>query len=209
MGSRKQSTQICGHQFAKTARASKGQSGTICRWQDERGCSRKEDIWSAAEKNVEVKTKTNKQKTPGNGDGSRTSETPQPPRKKRARVDPTVENEETFMNRVEVKIKIPEELKPWLVDDWDLITRQKQLFYLPAKKNVDSILEDYANYKKSRGNTDNKEYAINEVVAGIKEYFSVMLGTQMLYKFERPQYAEILADHPDAPMSHGDHLPYV
>ncbi|XP_062819243.1 mortality factor 4-like protein 1 isoform X3 [Anolis carolinensis] len=147
------------------------------------------------------KTKKNKQKTLGTGEGSSTNENPQPPRKKRARVDPTVESEETFMNRVEVKVKIPEELKPWLVDDWDLITRQKQLFFLPAKKNVDSILEDYANYKKSRGNTDNKEYAVNEVVAGIKEYFNVMLGTQLLYKFERPQYAEILADHPDAPMS--------
>ncbi|XP_069480308.1 mortality factor 4-like protein 1 isoform X3 [Ambystoma mexicanum] len=161
------------------------------------------------QKHVEVKTKKNKQKTPGTGEGSSTSEAPQPPRKKRARVDPSVENEETFMNRVEVKVKIPEELKPWLVDDWDLITRQKQLFYLPAKKSVDSILEDYANYKKSRGNTDNKEYAVNEVVAGIKEYFNVMLGTQLLYKFERPQYAEILADHPDAQMSHVYGAPHL
>ena len=65
------------------------------------------------------------------------------------------------MNRVDVKVKIPEELKPWLVDDWDLIIRQKQLSYPPAKKNVDSVLVDYANYKKSPGNTDNRAYAVN------------------------------------------------
>ncbi|CAO2587590.1 Mortality factor 4-like protein 2 [Lemmus lemmus] len=134
------------------------------------------------------KTRKNKQKAPGNGNGGSTSEVPQPPRKKRARADPTVESEEAFKNRMEVKVKIPEELKPWLVEDWDL-------------KNVDAILEEYANCKRSQGNVDNKEYTVNEVVGGIKEYFNVMLGTQLLYKFERPQYAEILLAHPDAPMS--------
>ncbi|XP_019131326.1 mortality factor 4-like protein 1 isoform X1 [Larimichthys crocea] len=176
-----------------------------------RGLAPSKKIAAVQQKNVDLKVKKAKQKseydvstfnsTPGPGEGTSSGETPQGPRKKRARVDPTVESEEMFTNRVEVKVKIPEELKPWLVDDWDLITRQKQLFHLPAKKNIETVLEDYANYKKSKGNSDNKEYAVNEVVAGIREYFNVMLGTQLLYKFERPQYAEILAEHPDMPMS--------
>ncbi|XP_044525494.1 mortality factor 4-like protein 1 [Gracilinanus agilis] len=141
----------------------------------------------------------------GSGEGSSSSsstpETPQPPRKKRIPLDPTVESEEAARNRAEVKVDIPEELKPWLVDDWDLVTKQNQLFYLPAQMTVDSILEDYARAKALTRSRDENAYAVLEVVAGIKEYFNVMLGTQLLYKFERPQYAEILAEHPNIPMS--------
>ncbi|KAL5005472.1 hypothetical protein ScPMuIL_018928 [Solemya velum] len=129
--------------------------------------------------------------------GTTTPNTTELQKRKRARLDGTVESEETYMSKIEVKVKIPDELKPWLVDDWDLITRQKQLLQLPCKAPVDAILQEYVKFKLGKGNKD----AILEVTQGIREYFNVMLGTQLLYKFERPQYGEIKAEHADKPMS--------
>ncbi|XP_075732899.1 mortality factor 4-like protein 2 isoform X5 [Rhipicephalus microplus] len=109
-------------------------------------------------------------------------------RKKRSRLDPHVESEEAFLSRVEIKVRIPEELKPWLVDDWDLITEQKKL---PCNVTVDHILADYVKQNTSvKGISSNKESAIIEVTNGLKEYFNVMLGSQLLHKFERLQYAD-------------------
>ncbi|XP_055905958.1 nuA4 complex subunit EAF3 homolog [Eupeodes corollae] len=123
-------------------------------------------------------------------------------KKKRLRIDVSVENEEQFLSKVEVKIKIPDELKPCLVDDWDAVTRQHKLLDIPAKISVQDIIDSYIAFKKaSKSSNPSKEVAVNDVANGLVEYFNVMLGSQLLYKFERPQYAEILRQNVDVPMS--------
>lgn len=123
-------------------------------------------------------------------------------RNKKRATDLSIETEESFAIKTEVKIKIPEELKPWLVDDWDAINRQHKLLDIPAKNTVKDIIDTYIQHKKSNKSKDqNKEAAVVDVMYGLVSYFNVMLGSQLLYKSERPQYADILREHPDKTMA--------
>ncbi|KAK7861938.1 hypothetical protein R5R35_006310 [Gryllus longicercus] len=104
--------------------------------------------------------------------------------------------ENNFVCRIKAKVTIPPELRPVLLDDWDRICRQKHLVILPSKPNVSEILENYLQHESSSSNIDGLEF-----VRIIEKYFNALLGSRLLYKFERLQYADILKTHPDLPMS--------
>ncbi|KAK9506631.1 hypothetical protein O3M35_008526 [Rhynocoris fuscipes] len=117
------------------------------------------------------------------------------PKRKRAKTDPTVESEEQFLTKVEIKVKIPDELKPILVDDWQNICAHKKLLKFPVRITADSIMEEYLAQKvSSKNTTPNKENARTDMINGIRSYFNVMLGPQLLYECERKQYLEIMRE---------------
>ncbi|XP_020832942.1 LOW QUALITY PROTEIN: mortality factor 4-like protein 1 [Phascolarctos cinereus] len=114
--------------------------------------------------------------------------------------DATTEPEKKSLGRQEVQVHLPMVLRSLLIQDWELVTLEKKLFIVPARKTVAAILIEYATFQPNHHSSD-KKCAISGLVALIKEYFDMVLGTQLLYSFERPQYAEVLAHYPTCQMS--------
>ncbi|GAC95809.1 chromo domain-containing protein required for cell polarity [Pseudozyma hubeiensis SY62] len=104
----------------------------------------------------------------------------------------TVEAEEEFLKRPEVKISLPDELKLQLVDDWENITKNGLLVPLPRKPCVKDILDEYRKHYLSskRDSKQRSPQVVDEVLKGLKLYFDRSLGQNLLYRFERAQYVE-------------------
>ncbi|KAF9019967.1 Esa1p-associated factor, partial [Haplosporangium bisporale] len=126
--------------------------------------------------------------------------------KKRAK-DTSVDKEEDFTKRPEIKVPIPDSLKAQLVDDWENITKNQQLVPLPKTPNVVEILEMYRDFKKDK--KAKSDEILQEVLAGIKAYFDRCLGNMLLYRFERQQYVDIrkrFVGKDDSEIYGGEHL---
>ncbi|CAB5202931.1 unnamed protein product [Rhizophagus irregularis] len=116
--------------------------------------------------------------------------------KKRKKINDD-EEEEEFMNRLEIKIPLPESLKVKLIDDWENVTRNNALLKLPRKYTVADILNEYLEFKHNliastaNNQKSDKDDIHSEVVQGIKIYFDKTLGNILLYADERQQYVNI------------------
>jgi len=104
----------------------------------------------------------------------------------------------------ELIIELPEELKSLLVDDFDLISRQRKTLMVPGRLSVTNLLDSFCEeVKRSSGGRgkSSKVTGVEDVCQGLTQYFNATLGTRLLYKFERVQYSDILKEHPGVPMS--------
>ncbi|KAI1858891.1 uncharacterized protein JN550_012350 [Neoarthrinium moseri] len=100
--------------------------------------------------------------------------------------------EDAFHQRPSIKIHVPDLLKGLLVDDWENITKNNQLVPLPHPNPVTKLLNDYLEYEKAQRQEGSAAIDIlEETVSGLREYFDKCLGRILLYRFERPQYAQI------------------
>ena len=73
------------------------------------------------------------------------------------------------------------------------MTKNLTLVPLPHPHPVSELLKTYLAEEQSKRKSNSVEYdRVEEVTAGVKEYFDKSLGVMLLYKYERLQYKEIL-----------------
>ena len=107
------------------------------------------------------------------------------------------------MRRPAVKIFIPDALKSILVDDWEKVTKENKVAPTPALISVTQFLNEYEEAESVHRRPGSADADIlEEVIAGVKEYFNKALGRILLYRFERNQYFDW---HKQLEKGHGEH----
>ena len=99
--------------------------------------------------------------------------------------------------RPNLDLSIPDILKARLVDDWEWITKDQRLVPLPRKPSVAEILTEYRLTVPLKRPGSAEADIFDEIMNGLQQYFEKCLGTILLYRFERQQYADIRKKYGD------------
>lgn len=113
------------------------------------------------------------------------------------------QQEEDFVRRPAVRLFIPDSLKSILVDDWEKVTKEQKLATVPSPMPVTQFLNEYYESEANNRRPGSADADIlEEVIAGVREYFNKSLGRILLYRFERHQFYEV---HKQIESGHGEH----
>lgn len=89
----------------------------------------------------------------------------------------------------EVVLPIRPRLKCILVDDWEIITKDRKLVNLESTTPVSVILQNYLRFKQESGREEEYDTA-KEMAYGYRTYFDEVFSLRLMYRFERLQYIE-------------------
>ncbi|THH12043.1 hypothetical protein EW146_g7838 [Bondarzewia mesenterica] len=114
-------------------------------------------------------------------------------RRKEGRGTKRGREEDDNAKRPELRLALPEALKVLLVDDWEAVTKNNQLVTLPRSPTVLEILQQFQAYvfASPSPHLRDPKTVLPTIISGLQVYFDRALGSSLLYRFERPQYAEI------------------
>ncbi|CAF0743179.1 unnamed protein product [Brachionus calyciflorus] len=126
-----------------------------------------------------------------NADLERASQEDKDNKKKKQKTEDTNELVESYQVKNEVQIRITDELKQLLIEDYKNIAHNNKLLLLPSSNTIQNILEEYSKYKLEKKFDKN---IITEIVEGIKDYFNAAISCRLLYSNEKSQYNEIMKD---------------
>ncbi|KAF7416232.1 Esa1p-associated factor [Pleurotus ostreatus] len=112
--------------------------------------------------------------------------------------------EDDASKKPEIKLNVPEVLKVILVDDWEAVTKNNQLVTLPRSPTVVEVLSQFEAYILARPASENAHLTspsllLPTIISGLTIYFDRSLGSNLLYRFERPQYAGIRKQYVTGP----------
>ncbi|KAL3232985.1 Chromatin modification-related protein EAF3 [Nakaseomyces bracarensis] len=87
-----------------------------------------------------------------------------------------------------VRIHVPMLLESMLVDDWEIVTKDKKISNLPNPFPVEQILDMFKSDIAERSASPVEVAQLEEYTDGMKQYFDECVGVMLLYKLERLQY---------------------
>lgn len=117
-----------------------------------------------------------------------------------------------------MKLPVPDILKAYLVDDWEAVTKKNQLVTLPRQPTVRELLEEFRNHVLTMENPPRsvlhspceprhlaeafrRDHVVllPTIIAGLTHYFDKSLPANLLYRLERPQYADVRKEYITGP----------